>query len=144
MEHSQELAQQIRARIGELEADLEAHRRALAVLEQRQSSTQPSPNGSRRSRARRPRATTARATAEVSSTASSAPSGSRAHRRPAVSTEAVFDALTDGNDQAAAIAQEFGVSTAVVRHRLEQLEEAGRVSRSGQRRGTRWRSHAAN
>ena len=119
MEHTQELAQQIRARISELEADLEAHRRALAVLEQPQSRGRANANG-RRSR-RAPRA-----------------------RRPAVSTEAVFDALNDGTDQAAVIAKEFGVSTAVVRHRLEQLEEAGRVSRSGQRRATRWRSHAAN
>ncbi len=118
MEHSQELAQQIRARIRELEADLEAHRRALAVLEQPQSRAQPSANGARRRRTQR--------------------------RRPAVSTEAVFEALNDGNDQAAVIAKEFGVATAVVRHRLEQLEQAGRASRSGQRRGTRWRSHAAN
>jgi predicted ArsR family transcriptional regulator len=65
-------------------------------------------------------------------------------RRPVVSAEAVFDVLTDGNDQAAVIAKEFGVSTAVVRQRLEQLEQAGRVSRTGQRRGTRWRSHAAS
>jgi predicted ArsR family transcriptional regulator len=61
-----------------------------------------------------------------------------------VAAEAVFDALTEGNDQAAVIAKEFGVSTAAVRQRLEQLEQAGRVSRSGERRGTRWRSHAAN
>jgi predicted Rossmann fold nucleotide-binding protein DprA/Smf involved in DNA uptake len=119
MEHSQELAQQIRARIGELEADLEAHRRALAILEAPQSGTRPSSNGAPRRRTPR--------------------------RRPQpVSTEAVFDALNDGNDQAAIIAKEFGVSTAVVRHRLEQLEQAGRVSRSGERRGTRWRSHAAS
>ena len=119
MEHTQELAQQIRARISELESDLEAHRRALAVLEQPQSGAQPSSNGARRRRAPR-------------------------RRRAAVSTEAVFGALNDGSDQAAVIAKEFGVSTAVVRHRLEQLEQAGRVSRSGQRRGTRWRSHAAS
>jgi DNA-binding GntR family transcriptional regulator len=52
--------------------------------------------------------------------------------------------VKEGNDQAAVIAKEFGVSTAVVRQRLEQLEQAGRVSRTGARRGTRWRSHAAN
>lgn len=123
MEHTEELAQAIRTRIGELESDLEAHRRALAVLERpRPHATRPTSNGS----ARRTRVTRAKSA-----------------RRRAVSTEAVFDAL-DGNDQAAVIAKEFGVSTAVVRHRLEQLEQAGRVSRSGQRRGTRWHSHAAN
>jgi len=55
----------------------------------------------------------------------------------------VFDALKDGQDQASVIAKEFGVSPAVVRNRLQQLEEAGRVSRTGNRRSTRWRSHAA-
>lgn len=66
----------------------------------------------------------------------------RRRRRPTASTEAVFDALDDGQDQAAAIAKQFGVSAAVVRSRLAQLEEAGRVSRTGNRRSTRWRSHA--
>jgi len=55
----------------------------------------------------------------------------------------VFDALNDGNDQAAVIAKQFGVSTAMVRNRLQELEEAGRVTRTGQRRATRWRSNAA-
>jgi DNA-binding GntR family transcriptional regulator len=64
-------------------------------------------------------------------------------RSRSASAEAVFDALNDGEDQASAIAKQFGVSAAVVRNRLEQLEEAGRVSRSGNRRSTRWRSHAA-
>jgi len=54
----------------------------------------------------------------------------------------VFDALKEGQDQASAIAKQFGVSAAVVRSRLQQLEEAGRVSRTGNRRSTRWRSHA--
>jgi len=110
MEHTQELAQQIRTRIGELESDLAAHRRALAVLERRTGRNRPSSNGS---------------------------VGRRSHGRD-FSTEAVFAALAEGNDQAAVIAQEFGVSTAAVRRRLEQLEEGGRVTRSGQRRGTRW------
>jgi DNA-binding GntR family transcriptional regulator len=55
----------------------------------------------------------------------------------------VFDALKEGQDQASAIARQFGVSAAVVRNRLAQLEEAGRVSRTGNRRSTRWRSHAS-
>jgi predicted Rossmann fold nucleotide-binding protein DprA/Smf involved in DNA uptake len=143
MEHSQELARQIRTRIGELEADLEAHRRALAVLEETESRSQPSSNGGRRGRTRKRGGDTSQATARTSSSARSAPVGAR-RRRTAVSSEAVFDALNEGNDQAAVIAKEFGVSTTVVRHRLEQLEQAGRVSRSGERRGTRWRSHAAS
>ena len=67
----------------------------------------------------------------------------RPRRSRNASAEAVFDALKEGQDQATAIAEQFGVSPAVVRNRLEQLEEAGRVSRSGNRRSTRWRSHAA-
>lgn len=127
MEHTEELARLIRGRIGELESDLEAHRRALAVLEQpRPHTSRPGPS--------RPSSNGARRRTRVTRSASA--------RRSAVSTEEVFDAL-DGNDQAAVIAKEFGVSTAVVRHRLEQLEQAGRVRRSGQRRGTRWHSHAA-
>lgn len=139
MEHTQELAEQIRTRIGELESDLAAHRRALAVLEQPRSRTRSISNGARRGSTRVTRSHAEKASAPVKSSRSRERSG----QRRAVSTEAVFDALNDGNDQAAVIAKEFGVSTAVVRHRLEQLEQAGRVSRSGQRRGTRWRSHAA-
>jgi predicted Rossmann fold nucleotide-binding protein DprA/Smf involved in DNA uptake len=123
MEHSQELAQAIRARIAELEADLEAHRRALAVLEEPQQ--QSKSNGAARTR--------------VKAAPTSTP---KRERRPVVSAEAVFDALKEGNDQAAQIAREFGVSAAVVRERLSQLEQAGRVSRTGERRATRWRSHA--
>ena len=65
------------------------------------------------------------------------------HSSRTASAEAVFDALKDGQDQASAIAEQFGVSPAVVRNRLQQLEEAGRVSRTGNRRSPRWRSHAA-
>ena len=135
MEHSQEMAEQIRARIRELENDLEAHRRALAVLEQPAA-------GTAMTQARRSRRSPAAGGSPEAADGTRA-AGRRA-RRPVVSAEAVFDALKEGNDQAAAIAREFGVSTAAVRLRLEQLEQAGRVSRSGQRRGTRWRSHAAS
>lgn len=142
MEHTQEMAQQIRTRIGELEADLAAHRRALAALEQPRSRTRPSSNGAGGGRNRVSRGNAAPIAADASRPVKSNRSSAPRRQRPGVSTEAVFDALK-GNDQAAVIAKEFGVSTAVVRNRLEQLEQAGRVSRSGQRRGTRWRSHGS-
>jgi DNA-binding GntR family transcriptional regulator len=129
MQHSEAVANQIKARIRELRTEIEAHERALAALEGGHSHparTAPASNG------RRPRARTARATRPSTSPRS----------RGAASTEQVFEALKGGVDQAAVIAKQFGVSTAVVRNRLQQLEEAGRVSRTGTRRSTRWRSHA--
>ena len=107
MEHSQELAARIRDRIRELDAQIEAHQRALAALDGQQADTQAASNDG---------------------------------QRDAISTEAVFDAVAHGDDQAAVIAHEFGVSTSLVRQRLQQLEQAGRVSRTGRRRSTRWHS----
>ncbi len=139
MEHSQELAALIRARISELESDLDAHRRALAVLEEPSADLHATSNG-------KPRRRTAQRRADNSQSRAQLPDAKPVTRRPrpVVSAEAVFDVVKEGNDQAAVIAKEFGVSTAVVRQRLEQLEQAGRVSRTGERRGTRWRSHAAS
>jgi predicted Rossmann fold nucleotide-binding protein DprA/Smf involved in DNA uptake len=131
MQHSEALAAKIEAHITELKTEIAAHERALAALRGRKTtnaSSTPASNG-RRARAQRD----GRATRQP-----------RRPRRPrTASAEAVFDALKEGQDQASAIARQFGVSAAVVRNRLAQLEEAGRVSRTGNRRSTRWRSHAS-
>lgn len=131
MQHSEALAAKIEARITELKTEIAAHERALAALRGRKTASArstPASNG-RRGRAQRD----GRATRQP-----------RRPRRPrTASAEAVFDALKEGQDQASAIARQFGVSAAVVRNRLAQLEEAGRVSRTGNRRSTRWRSHAS-
>jgi predicted Rossmann fold nucleotide-binding protein DprA/Smf involved in DNA uptake len=126
MEYSEALASKIEARITELKSEIAAHERALKALRGRQSaggSRTPTVNG--------------RASARRDGAASPKP-----RRIGNASAEAVFDALKGGQDQASAIAKQFGVSSAVVRSRLQQLEEAGRVSRTGNRRSTRWRSHA--
>jgi predicted Rossmann fold nucleotide-binding protein DprA/Smf involved in DNA uptake len=154
MEYSEALAHKIEARITELKTEIDAHERALAALRGRSgaaSSNATASNGRRRGAAKRTRAA---ATKSDGATAKSAGAGNgdgtaagrprRARSRSAsASAEAVFDALKEGQDQASAIAKQFGVSPAVVRNRLSQLEEAGRVSRTGNRRSTRWRSHAA-
>jgi predicted Rossmann fold nucleotide-binding protein DprA/Smf involved in DNA uptake len=145
MSSSEDLAKRIRARIGELRAEIEAHERALAALEGRSGSEQSGANG-RTSTVKRPKRVLELVTDEHRKTPSpsAAPSPRRRGRRPVVSADAVFAALRDGNDEAAQIAKEFGVSTATVGHRLKQLEDAGRVSRSGQRRGTRWHTGAGD
>ena len=136
MEFSEALVEKIEARITELKSEIDAHERALAALRGRDGTH--ADNGTRSARnatgSRGPRSAPRRA----SSTSRSA---QRPRRSRSASAEAVFDALTDGQDQASAIAKQFGVSPAVVRSRLQQLEEAGRVSRTGNRRSTRWRSH---
>jgi predicted Rossmann fold nucleotide-binding protein DprA/Smf involved in DNA uptake len=129
MRDSEAVAKQIEVRIAELKSEIERGERALAALRggpPARASTVTSSNG-RRAPAPRGRA--------------AAPK--RARRPRIASAEAVFDALKEGQDQASAIAKQFGVSPAVVRNRLAQLEEAGRVSRTGNRRSTRWRSHAS-
>ena len=129
MEYSEALASKIEARITELKSEIAAHERALKALRGRNhagASSTPAAHG--------------RASARREGAASQKPR--RPRRSHTASAEAVFDALKDGQDQASAIAKQFGVSAAVVRSRLQQLEEAGRVSRTGNRRSTRWRSHA--
>ncbi|HEV3391050.1 MAG TPA: hypothetical protein VG057_18650 [Solirubrobacteraceae bacterium] len=140
MEHSEALAAKIEARITELKGEIAAHERALEALRGRKTATASSATaangrraGSRRTARRGGSQQDGRATRQA-----------RRPRRPrTASAEAVFDALKEGQDQASAIARQFGVSAAVVRNRLAQLEEAGRVSRTGNRRSTRWRSHAS-
>jgi len=170
MEYSEALAHKIEVRITELKTEIAAHERALAALRGRSgtaSSNATASNGRRRGAAKRTRAAATKsdgatatksdgatatksdgATAKSSGTpgngdGAAAPQRARARRSATASAEAVFDALKEGQDQASAIAKQFGVSPAVVRNRLAQLEEAGRVSRTGNRRSTRWRSHAA-
>ena len=131
MQPSEALAAKIEARITELKSEIAAHERALAALRGRKTagaSSTAAANGSRTRSQRNGRATRQ----------------ARRPRRPrTASAEAVLDALKEGQDQASAIARQFGVSAAVVRNRLAELEEAGRVSRTGNRRSTRWRSHAS-
>jgi predicted Rossmann fold nucleotide-binding protein DprA/Smf involved in DNA uptake len=154
MTHSGAVAKMIDARIAELKTEIQAHERALAALQAIDGRSGARASASDGARSRRP------------GTRASAPAGARSRRtaprepasngtppeaqtdkprrrRRVASAEAVFEALKSGEDQAAKIAHQFGVSPAVVRNRLQQLEEAGRVSRTGNRRSTRWRSHAA-
>lgn len=150
MDYSEALADKIAARITELKSEIDAHERALKALRGRTNAS--AANGT--APATKATASASKATASASkatgsagrSTARAAAGESAKPRRPrrsrTASTEAVFDALKDGQDQASVIAKQFGVSPAVVRSRLQQLEEAGRVSRTGNRRSTRWRSHA--
>ena len=153
MEYSKALAEKIEARITELKSEIDAHERALAALRGRRnagaSSATQSASDATASPGRRATATNGRRTAATNGrratarrTSSESPEAPRPRRSRTASAEAVFDALKDGQDQASAIAKQFGVSPAVVRNRLQQLEEAGRVSRTGNRRSTRWRSHA--
>ncbi len=139
MEHSEALAHKIEARITELKAEIAAHERALAALRGRPSAA---PSNATASNGRRTAAKRTRSAA-AKSAGTTARQPRRTRRSATASAEAVFDALKEGQDQASAIAKQFGVSPAVVRNRLAQLEEAGRVSRTGNRRSTRWRSHAA-
>jgi hypothetical protein len=129
MEYSKALAQKLETRITELKSEIDAHERALAAL-----------RGNGRSSNAARSASNGRATARR--TAGASRTARRPRRSRTASAEAVFDALKEGQDQAWAIAKQFGVSAAVVRSRLQQLEEAERVSRTGNRRSTRWRSHA--
>ena len=104
MEYSEALASKIEARITELKSEIAAHERALKALRGRQSaggSRTPTVNG--------------RASARRDGAAS--PKPRRPHRSGNASAEAVFDALKGGQDQASAIAKQFGVSSAVVRSR---------------------------
>jgi len=141
MEYSKALADKIDARITELKTEIDAVERARAALVG--GSNASASNGRRRlASTRRPAAPRGRRTT-ARRAAGDGPKTSRPRRSRAASAEAVFDALKDGQDQASEIAKQFGVSPAVVRNRLQQLEEAGRVSRTGNRRSTRWRSHAA-
>jgi hypothetical protein len=138
MEYTEALAEKIEARIAELKGEIAAHERALAALHRRENA------GADNGAAPGISATASRGrgrTAPRSGSDSAKPR--RPRRSRTTSAEAVFDALKDGQDQASAIAAQFGVSPAVVRDRLQELEEAGRVSRTGKRRATRWRSHAA-
>jgi predicted Rossmann fold nucleotide-binding protein DprA/Smf involved in DNA uptake len=144
MEYSEALAEKIEARITELKVEIDAHERALAALRGRKNAGA----GRGAASATRGAASATNGTAARSRRATARAAGSEGRkasrpRRPrTASAEAVFDALKGGQDQASAIAKQFGVSPAVVRNRLQQLEEAGRVSRTGNRRSTRWRSHA--
>ncbi|HUJ35996.1 MAG TPA: HTH domain-containing protein [Solirubrobacteraceae bacterium] len=137
MEYTEALAEKIQARITELKSEIAAHERALAALRGRDNARA----GNGTASAGNANASDGRRAASRRGNRSGAPR--RPRRSRTASAEAVFDALKDGQDQASEIARQFGVSPAVVRNRLQQLEEAGRISRTGNRRSTRWRSQAA-
>ncbi len=149
MEHSEALAAKIEARITELKGEIAAHEHALAALRGRKTAPASSATAANGRSAGSQQAARRASSQQDGRRASSQQDGratrqARRPRRPrTASAEAVFDALKEGQDQASAIARQFGVSAAVVRNRLAQLEEAGRVSRTGNRRSTRWRSHAS-
>ena len=128
MKYSRAFAERIDARIGELRAKIGAHEHALAALKALGTHT-----------------TTPTSLARDGHDAVAKPGRSGSGRRSRLdgaSVDAVFDAVKDGEDQAALIAKQFGVSTTRVTSRLQELEQAGRVTRTGQRRGTRWHSAA--
>ena len=125
MEHSRALAKQIDARIVELKAAIDAHEHALAALKALDTTS-----------------TTVATNGHDVAAKPARPASGRRSRVDGASAEAVFDAVKDGEDQAALIAKQFGVATAQVRSRLQELEQAGRVTHTGQRRGTRWHSPA--
>jgi predicted transcriptional regulator len=154
MTHSEAVAKKIDARLAELKTEIEAHERALAALHAIDGGTDARSSASNGTRGRRAGARTSAAARagsrrgatpepESNGTPPEAQSDKPRRRRRVASAEAVFEALKSGEDQATRIAHQFGVSPAVVRNRLQQLEEAGRASRTGNRRSTRWRSHAA-
>jgi predicted Rossmann fold nucleotide-binding protein DprA/Smf involved in DNA uptake len=124
MEYSRALAKQIDTRIVELKAAIDAHERALAALKALDTAS----------------TTTVATNGHDVAAKPARPASGRRSRVDGASAEVVFDAVEDGEDQAALIAKQFGVATAQVRSRLQELEQAGRVTHTGQRRGTRWHS----
>jgi predicted Rossmann fold nucleotide-binding protein DprA/Smf involved in DNA uptake len=126
MKHSQAAAQQIRAAITELKDEQRALEHALAALEP------PKPRRTR-SAPSNPKVATRPQTVQRS----------RRTPRGGATVESILGAVERGTDEAAVIAKQFGVSTAVVRNRLQQLEQAGRITRTGNRRSTRWHRQAA-
>jgi predicted Rossmann fold nucleotide-binding protein DprA/Smf involved in DNA uptake len=126
MGHSQATAQQIRAAITELKDEQTALEHALAALE-----------------TPKPRRTTNGQSKPKVTTRPRAVQRSRPTPKSGATVESVLGAVEQGTDEAAVIAKQFGVSLAVVRNRLQQLEQAGRVTRTGNKRSTRWLRQAA-
>lgn len=126
MGHSQAAAQQIRAAITELKDEQRALERALAALET------PKPRRTTNGRSKPKVATRPRAVRRSQPT----PNGG-------ATVESVLGAVEKGTDVAAVIAKQFGVTIAVVRNRLQQLEQAGQITRTGNKRSTRWHRQAA-
>jgi predicted Rossmann fold nucleotide-binding protein DprA/Smf involved in DNA uptake len=126
MGHSQAAADQIRAAITKLRDEQTALERALAVLE-----------------TPKPRRTTNGQSKPKATTRPRAVRRSRSTSNGGATVESVLGAVEKGTDEAAVIAKQFGVSTTVVRNRLQQLEQAGQVTRTGNKRSTRWHRQAA-
>ena len=94
MSNSEDLAERIRARIGELQADIEAHERALAALQERAGDGGRGAKGAGAAPEQGPRQRVLRTVAAQTRVA--APTGARPRRRgrrPVVSADAVFAAL---------------------------------------------------
>jgi predicted Rossmann fold nucleotide-binding protein DprA/Smf involved in DNA uptake len=143
MEYTESVAELLRTRIGELEALLESHRRALAALEEpvrddadalfgRNLSELRVRRQGQEGRRRRRRASTRQAAKP-----------DRAERQPSTrnrsleepdgeaSAEAVLDALRGGRSRPADIAKHVRAPVSKVRQRLRELEETGRIRRRG-------------
>lgn len=61
----------------------------------------------------------------------------RTEDRP-IDEDAILTSLRNGSQQTGDIAKEHGVSVAVIRNRLRDMENAGSVTREGERRNTVW------
>lgn len=143
MEYTEWVAELLRARIGELEAVLESHRRALSVLEGPGRDDSDSLFGrnlselrvrrhGQQGRTRTRRASTRRAAKpDQAERRPSTQPHAREERNGDASAEDVLDALRGGRTRPAAIAEHVGAPVSTVRQRLRELEEAGRIRRRG-------------
>jgi predicted Rossmann fold nucleotide-binding protein DprA/Smf involved in DNA uptake len=158
MEYTESVAELLRTRIGELEAVLESHRSAVAAVEGRsrddsdalfgaslreRRTRQPVQKGARRGR----RTTTGQATKQDEPGQEERRPSTQAQRnrdgRRGVAAGAVLGKLEQGQDQARRIALYFGVPISAVRARLVELQKAGKATRTGERRSTRWHATTA-
>jgi hypothetical protein len=135
MRTTQEIVASIDSRLRELSAEIKTLDAARAALEhrERQSSRAPA----------RPAATKRRASAAAtSSPARASRKPSRTSRRPASNGIPAdqLESLLSGNGglTTSALAEQTNADRDQVLALLRELETAGRVRRSGQRRGTRW------
>ena len=135
MRTTQEIVASIDTRLRELSAEIKTLDAARAALEhrERQSSRAPA----------RPAATKRRASpAATSSPARASRKPSRRPRRPASNGIPAdqLESLLSGNGglTTSALAEQANANRDQVLGLLRELETAGRVRRSGQRRGTRW------
>lgn len=115
MSYSDEIASALQGRIRETEEDLGRMKAALATLEPTEEPTE-APRKTPRPKRTRRRATNGN-----------------------ISEEALLTSLRLGHaNQATSLAQELDADVNAVRKMLHGLYEAGQVTRTGERAGTRW------